>query len=111
MISTEILALDRAQHVAPPLLELPPPARRRELRERAGLPPEAIALIAGVTTRQVQRWETGESTPEGQRAVAYRRCLAALSADGLTSGLTRVERNRLTAACAAHDGTASGIDC
>ena len=43
--------------------ELPPPALRRLLRERAGLTQAALARALGVHRAVLSRWETGERTP------------------------------------------------
>jgi transcriptional regulator with XRE-family HTH domain len=47
--------------------ELPPPALRRLLRERAGLSQAALARALGVHRAVLSRWETGERTPRDGR--------------------------------------------
>lgn len=52
--------------------ELPPPERRRELREKAGLPQQNVADIIGVTRSAISQYESGireprHGTPQRQR--------------------------------------------
>lgn len=47
--------------------ELPPPALRRLLRERAGLTQAALARALGVHRAVLSRWETGERRPRDVR--------------------------------------------
>lgn len=51
--------------------ELPAPAVRRLLRERAGLSQADLAQVLGVTRPAVTRWESGCRTPAGKLASDY----------------------------------------
>jgi DNA-binding transcriptional regulator YiaG len=55
---------------------LPPPAERKEIRERAGVSLRDLALVLGVSHAAVRGWEQG-ATPREQRA-AYADVLAEL---------------------------------
>lgn len=50
---------------------MPPPERRREIREAAGLSQREIAEAMGVDTSTVHRWESGETLPRGERLRVY----------------------------------------
>jgi len=50
---------------------LPPPARRRQLRYRAGVSQQAVAVALGVTRAAAGRYENGERTPRGAVLRAY----------------------------------------
>lgn len=75
-----------AQHRERELRELlPSPAKRRRLRERAGVSQEDVALSVGVTREAVTRWEAGTRTPRGRildRYVAVLQHLKAAEAEG-----------------------------
>ena len=43
---------------------LPPPERRREIRERAGVSQEVVARAVRVSRAAVSRWENGDRTPK-----------------------------------------------
>lgn len=66
------VALERATR-----LVLPPAARRREIREAAGLSLRQVAEPLGVTAMTVHRWEQG-GKPGDQLAERYGRLLIAL---------------------------------
>jgi DNA-binding transcriptional regulator YiaG len=53
-----------------PVPRLPPPARRRALRELYGVTQTELAAILGVTTRSVSRWESG-ANPTGPNLFRY----------------------------------------
>ncbi len=53
-----------------PIPDLPPPLKRKRLRERFGITQEEIATEMGVTPRTIRRWETGAS-PVGHKRVKY----------------------------------------
>jgi DNA-binding XRE family transcriptional regulator len=42
---------------------LPPPSKRRRIRERAGVSQEELAQVLGVSKVAISRWETGTRTP------------------------------------------------
>lgn len=54
---------------------LPPPARRRRIREEADVSLRAMAKVLGVTAGALQRWEAGTVTPRRANAVKYGRLL------------------------------------
>jgi DNA-binding XRE family transcriptional regulator len=62
------------------LARLPSPARRREIRERAGVSLRRMAAALGVDPMSAARWERGDVTPRLDHAVAYRRLLGELEA-------------------------------
>jgi DNA-binding XRE family transcriptional regulator len=53
-----------------PIPDLPPPIRRKRLREHFGVTQDEIAAEIGVTTRTIRRWES-DSNPTGQVRIAY----------------------------------------
>lgn len=53
------------------LRDLPPPDDRRAIRERAGASQSACAETLGVSQQAFAFWETGATTPSGERAAAY----------------------------------------
>ncbi|MFJ1552303.1 helix-turn-helix transcriptional regulator [Streptomyces mirabilis] len=59
-------------------LDLPSPAQRRELRERAGLSQQEIAEVIGATRQAVSHWETGTRTPRGPLLDRYAEAIRAL---------------------------------
>ncbi|WP_062640470.1 helix-turn-helix domain-containing protein [Streptomyces maremycinicus] len=65
---------------------LPPPERRRHLREAASLTQAQVAERVGVTRETVRAWESGRTTPRGHRREAYAELLASLTeADMVTN--------------------------
>ncbi|MFF3491002.1 helix-turn-helix domain-containing protein [Streptomyces sp. NPDC002795] len=58
---------------------LPPPKERRRLREAGSLSRDQVAELVGVTPETVRRWESGRTTPKGQKREAYARLLAELT--------------------------------
>jgi transcriptional regulator with XRE-family HTH domain len=62
---------DRTLEFATARRRLPPPAARRQLRERAGISQQSVARELGVTREAVARWETGSRTPRPAVARAY----------------------------------------
>jgi len=56
-------------------LALPPPARRQEIRERAGLSRRRLARDLGVSPQAVAFWEMGAEAggrePQGENLVHY----------------------------------------
>lgn len=53
--------------------QLPPPGRRRRIREDARLSLRAAAGALGVATMTLHRWEAGECEPRGlETAIRYR---------------------------------------
>lgn len=61
--------------------ELPPPALRRLLRERAGLSQAAIAGVLGISRPAMTRWELGQRTPRGAALARYSELLDRLAAE------------------------------
>lgn len=55
--------------------DLPPPQRRREVRQAAGLSLDEMASALGVTKQAVGRWESGERFPRPPALHAYLRLL------------------------------------
>jgi transcriptional regulator with XRE-family HTH domain len=51
--------------------ELPDPAIRRLIRERAGLTQSEVAQVLGVDRVTVTRWESGQRTPLRRTGAAY----------------------------------------
>jgi transcriptional regulator with XRE-family HTH domain len=68
-------ALDRAKRRR----SLPAPARRRLLREGAGLTQIDLARVIGVDRATVSRWESGEREPEEAHLDAYLEALDRLA--------------------------------
>ncbi|WP_406007187.1 helix-turn-helix domain-containing protein [Streptomyces sp. NBC_00637] len=65
---------------------LPPPERRRHLREAASLTQDQVAERMDVTRETVRAWESGRTTPRGRRREAYAKLLASLTkADMVTN--------------------------
>jgi DNA-binding transcriptional regulator YiaG len=56
---------------------LPSPAVRRGIREDAGVSCRQLAVLVGVTTTTITRWERG-ATPHAEHAIRYREVLEAL---------------------------------
>lgn len=59
--------LDRV-HVAK---RLPPPWRRRQIREEARVSQYDIAAVLDVSVMSINRWERGLTRPRGAHAAAY----------------------------------------
>jgi len=59
------------------MAKLPPAARRRRIREAAGVSLREVARVLGVNVMTVIRWEEG-ATPKPDHAIAYRQLLDAL---------------------------------
>lgn len=57
------------------ILQLPPPAVCRLLREAAGLTQDDIAIAVGVNRETVARWELGTRAPEELNRKNYREVL------------------------------------
>jgi DNA-binding transcriptional regulator YiaG len=60
--------------------QLPTPANRRRIRQRAKVSLRQIAEPIGVTAMTVLRWERGEVVPKLEHAAAYRQLLEELEA-------------------------------
>ena len=60
---------------------LPSAARRRQIREKAGVSVREMAELAGVSPMAISRWERGD-TPSPENAVRYRAVLDALREAG-----------------------------
>jgi DNA-binding XRE family transcriptional regulator len=60
--------------------DLPSPARRKRLRERAGLSRLDVARAVGVTRNAILYWETGRSEPRGENLARYVEVLRQLGA-------------------------------
>ena len=61
--------------------QLPPPAVRKMLRERAGLSQAAVAGALGIQRPTLTRWELGRRTPRGPMLEAYSALLDRLAAE------------------------------
>jgi DNA-directed RNA polymerase specialized sigma24 family protein len=57
-------------------IPLPPPTERRRLREAGSLTQDQVAERLGVTTRTVDSWESGRTTPRGRKRANYLAVLA-----------------------------------
>lgn len=57
---------------------VPTPARRRAIRENAGVTLGRLASVLGVTPSTVCNWEAGRRRPRGVNARAYGEALRAL---------------------------------
>lgn len=77
MTSSRTLTRQSAQATA--RQALPAPGERRRLREMWGLTPQQVGVAFGVRAATVRSWESGRSTPTGQRREAYRRFLQGLA--------------------------------
>ncbi|WP_217168753.1 helix-turn-helix domain-containing protein [Streptomyces sp. AC512_CC834] len=62
-----------------PSTPLPPPKARRRLRETAALTQDQLATRVGVTRQTVRAWESGRTTPRGQKREAYAKLLKTLA--------------------------------
>ncbi|MEU6823443.1 helix-turn-helix transcriptional regulator [Streptomyces atriruber] len=69
---------------------LPDAAARRLLRERWGLTPQQLASAFGVTAETVRSWESGRTSPRGERRRAY-----ALFLEGLAQRTTPAHPRRV----------------
>lgn len=58
--------------------QLPPPQRRRAIRERAGVSGREGARVVGVSAMTFLRWESGQIEPRRANAIRYREFLDAL---------------------------------
>ncbi|MEV6774690.1 helix-turn-helix domain-containing protein [Streptomyces syringium] len=72
-------AIDSLLAAVGPEAELPPPGRRRELRERARLPKAQVARALGVSPSTVTGWENGRD-PAGEVRTRYAYLLDGLAA-------------------------------
>jgi DNA-binding transcriptional regulator YiaG len=72
-------ALSRALALARARRRLPPPDRRRQIRERAGLTPEQLAHVLGVSRPSVRRWERGLREPRAMHVEKYLAVLTQLA--------------------------------
>jgi DNA-binding transcriptional regulator YiaG len=77
--------LDHALSEARARRRLPAPEARRMLRERAGVPQQAIADTLDVTREAVAQWETGRRTPRGANLTGYLAILERLARESLSS--------------------------
>jgi transcriptional regulator with XRE-family HTH domain len=75
--------MDAVLRLAGARRRLPPPAARRQLRERAGLSQETVGNALGVTREAVARWELGERTPRPATALAYLELLDRLAREAM----------------------------
>ncbi len=50
---------------------LPPPARRRAIRRKAGVSQDEVGAACGVSRATVSHWETGVSSPRGEYLRLY----------------------------------------
>ncbi|MFI6205684.1 helix-turn-helix domain-containing protein [Streptomyces sp. NPDC051041] len=95
-----------------PATPLPPPGKRRRLRERASLTRDQLAERMGVSRETVRAWETGRQTPHGREREAYAELLAGFAAEtrprrGRTSPRRKAAARTAPAPAAAADaGTA-----
>jgi DNA-binding transcriptional regulator YiaG len=75
----EALELARARR------RLPPPARRRLVRESAGISQSDLARSLGVNASVVCRWESGARTPGGRHLTSYLEALERLAREAAFS--------------------------
>ncbi|MGW1216543.1 helix-turn-helix domain-containing protein [Streptomyces sp. NPDC002499] len=61
-----------------PATPLPSPKERRRLRESGSLTQAQVAERVGVSRETVRSWETGRTTPRGDKREAYAKLLASL---------------------------------
>lgn len=61
--------------------ELPDPATRREIRERAQVTLAEVAAVCGVSRQAVSLWEAGTRDPREENLLAYVALLNALRAE------------------------------
>lgn len=61
---------------------LPPPDRRRSIREAVGASQPECARALGVSRQGFAHWETGRRTPKGEHLDAYADLLRALAEIG-----------------------------
>ncbi len=59
--------------------QLPPPARRRRIRESAGVSLREAAATLDVAVMTFRRWESGRVEPRRASAIRYRQMLDALA--------------------------------
>jgi len=78
-------ALDSALGRARARRRLPPPAARRQLRERAGLTQADIAATLGVTREAIAQWESGRRDPTRGLVSAYVDILDRIARESLSS--------------------------
>jgi DNA-binding transcriptional regulator YiaG len=62
--------------------ELPPPERRRAIREAAGVSMTPVARALGVSVQTVWNWETGRRRPSTEHLQAYVDVLELLEREG-----------------------------
>ncbi len=68
---TETTPVGRLEHILATRRRLPPPARRRQLREQCGLSAAELAACMGVSRQAVAQWERGVRTPQGENLDTY----------------------------------------
>jgi transcriptional regulator with XRE-family HTH domain len=51
--------------------EFPPPERRREIREAAGVSMATVAAALGVSAQTIWKWETSRAEPTPEHLQAY----------------------------------------
>ncbi|MEV7991167.1 helix-turn-helix domain-containing protein [Streptomyces sp. NPDC086077] len=83
-----------------PATPLPPPEERRRLREAASLTQAQLAARVGVSKSTVRAWESGRTTPDGQKAEAYAQLLASLK-DEPAQQVRQADRPAVATAAAA----------
>ncbi|MEV7835389.1 helix-turn-helix transcriptional regulator [Streptomyces subrutilus] len=79
MTSVETAPRSTPSRRARELPGLPEPAERRRLREAWKLTPRQVASAFGVTAATVRSWESGLTSPTGERREAYARFLRGLA--------------------------------
>ena len=58
--------------------QLPPPSKRKRIREDSGATLRDMGEALGVAAITVWKWENGDVTPRRENAIAYRRLLEKL---------------------------------
>jgi predicted transcriptional regulator len=76
--------LDDALATARARRRLPPPAARRQLRERAGVSQHDLAAEIGVTRACISRWEDGVRDPRPANLARYLDVLDRLAREALS---------------------------
>jgi DNA-binding transcriptional regulator YiaG len=64
---------------------LPPPRIRRLVRQRAGLSPNDVARVLGLSRSAVTHWELGRRAPRTPNAEAYATLLDKLASEVVTA--------------------------
>jgi transcriptional regulator with XRE-family HTH domain len=77
-VAMKLEALDAALSQVKQRRSLPPPSRRRLLRESAGLSQATLAQAVEVDRATISRWESGEREPEAAHLEAYLKVLERL---------------------------------